>query len=157
MANERLCPEHVRRRLLCTEPAREDLVLPFNPLLHTSDDHLYYQTGRPVEIMLRAWASQNIEEMPRLRRWMFASFFSVAAKRRPDGRSRGLVRRPAHNKALLWTDHVVDGSPDPSTGATEGLLFTAGWPVAQPGKILSECLMSPVVFWCVVGLRHLDA
>ena len=91
IANDRLCPEHVRRRLLYIEPAREDLVLPFNPLLHTSDDHLYYQAGRAVEIMLRAWASQNIEEMPRLRRWMFASFFSVAAMGLPISACRWLL------------------------------------------------------------------
>lgn len=91
IANERLCPEHVRRRLLYIEPAREDLVLPFNPLIHSSDDHLYYQCGRAVEIMLRAWASQNIEEMPRLRRWMFASFFSVASMGLPISMCRWLL------------------------------------------------------------------
>lgn len=79
MASERLCPPHVRERLVYIEPAREDVVLPFNPLLHESDDHLYYQVGRAVEITLRAWASQNIEEMPRLRQWCFNSFFAVAA------------------------------------------------------------------------------
>jgi len=91
IANDRLCPEHVRRRLLYIEPAREGLVLPFNPLLHSSEDHLYYQCGRAVEIMLRAWASQNIEEMPRLRRWMFASFFSVAAMGLPISACRWLL------------------------------------------------------------------
>ncbi len=102
MANERLCPEHVRRRLLYIEPAREDLVLPFNPLLHTSEDHLYYQVGRAVEIVLRAWASQNITEMPRLRHWTFASFFSVAAMGLPISACRWLLRPGTdEHKALL--------------------------------------------------------
>lgn len=79
MASERLCPQHVRDRLVYIEPARDDIVLPFNPLLHEGDDHLYYQCGRTVEITLRAWLSQNIEEMPRLRQWCFNSFFAVAA------------------------------------------------------------------------------
>ena len=111
MANDRLCPNHVRRRLLYIEPAREDLVLPFNPLLHTSEDHLYYQVGRAVEIMLRAWASQNIEEMPRLRRWMFASFFSVASIGLPISASRWLLLpgTDEHRALLAKLPHELQG------------------------------------------------
>jgi hypothetical protein len=79
IANERLCPQHVRERLIYIEPARSQIVVPFNPLLHDSEDQLYFQVGRSVEVVLRAWASQNVEEMPRLRNWTFASFFAVAA------------------------------------------------------------------------------
>ena len=78
MASDRLCPQHVRDRLIYIEPAHNEVVLPFNPLLHDSEDHLYFQVGRAVEIVLRAWASQNLEEMPRLRHWTFASFFAAA-------------------------------------------------------------------------------
>lgn len=92
MANERLCPEHVRERLVYLEPAREGIVMPFNPLLHASNDHLYYQCGRAVEIVLRAWASQNIEEMPRLRQWTFACFFAAAAMGFPISACRYLLR-----------------------------------------------------------------
>jgi hypothetical protein len=79
IANDRLCPQHVRDRLVYIEPAKEGIVVPFNPLIHESDDHLYYQVGRAVEIILRAWASQDIAQMPRLRQWTFNSLFAVAA------------------------------------------------------------------------------
>lgn len=92
MASERLCPSHVRERLVYIEPARSDVVLPFNPLLYDSDDHLYYQVGRAVEIVLRAWASQNLDEMPRLRHWTFASFFAAAAMGFPIAACRYLLR-----------------------------------------------------------------
>lgn len=92
MANTRLCPQHVRDRLLYIEPARENVVLPFNPLLHDSTDHLYYRVGRAVEIVLRGWASQNIEEMPRLRRWCFNSFFAVAAMGLPIASCQYLLK-----------------------------------------------------------------
>ncbi|MFN0196156.1 MAG: FtsK/SpoIIIE domain-containing protein [Planctomycetaceae bacterium] len=102
MANERLCPPHVRERLVYIEPAREDVVLPFNPLVHDSDDHLYYQVGRAVEITLRAWASQNIEEMPRLRQWCFNSFFAVAAMGLPLSAAQYLLHpgSPEHEAVL---------------------------------------------------------
>ncbi len=102
IANDRLCPEHVRRRLVYIEPAREQFTLPFNPLLHTSEDHLYYQCGRAVEIVLRAWASQNIEEMPRLRHWSFAAFFSAARMGYPIAVCRYLLRPGTdEHRALL--------------------------------------------------------
>ncbi|MCA9095946.1 MAG: type IV secretory system conjugative DNA transfer family protein, partial [Planctomycetaceae bacterium] len=114
-ASERLCPSHVRDRLVYIEPSREDVVLPFNPLLHDSDDHLYYQVGRAVEITLRAWASQNLEEMPRLRQWCFNSFFAVAAMGLPLATAQYLLhpgsveheailkRIPARLK-LVWSE-----------------------------------------------------
>jgi hypothetical protein len=67
IAIPRLCPEHVRDRLLYVQPSLTDHVLPFNPLIYDSDDDLYYRVARTVEIVLRAWASQNIQDMPRLR------------------------------------------------------------------------------------------
>lgn len=92
IANERYCPEHVRRRLVYFEPARDESVLPFNPLLHGSEEQLYFQVGRAVEIVLRAWESQNISEMPRLRRWIFASFFSAASLGFPISSCRWLLQ-----------------------------------------------------------------
>ena len=102
IASRRYCPDHVRQRLVYIEPAREDVVLPFNPLIHSSQDHLYYQAGRAVEIVLRAWASQDIEQMPRLRLWTFNSFFAVAALGYPIAVCRFLLRpgTPEH-QALL--------------------------------------------------------
>lgn len=102
IATPRLCPEHVRERLLYIQPSVTDFVLPFNPLLHTSEDDLYYRVARTLEIVLRAWASQNIQEMPRLRTWTFASFFSAARMGYPLAACRYLLRPGSdENKAML--------------------------------------------------------
>ncbi len=91
MVSERLCPEHVRKRLLYIEPAREEFVLPFNPLLYGSEANQYYQIARAVDIILRGWASQNIQEMPRLRRWTFNSFTAASTKGYPIAICRYLL------------------------------------------------------------------
>ena len=58
--------------------AREDMILPFNPLLYDTISHGYYKVSRACECVLRAWSSQNIEEMPRLARWLFNSMWAAA-------------------------------------------------------------------------------
>ena len=78
IASERYCPEHVRRRYVCIEPSREDYVLPFNPLLYSSEANEYYQVERACDSVLRAWESQDISIMPRLRRWTFNAFLAAA-------------------------------------------------------------------------------
>jgi len=77
MASE-FCTEDVRRRLLYVEPAREDVVLGFNPLTFDTDSHAFYKVSLAAETVLRGWASQNLTEMPRLARWLFNSFFACA-------------------------------------------------------------------------------
>ncbi len=72
------CTEDVRRRLLYIEPAREDVVLGFNPLLHETPGHGFYKVSRATDIILRAWESVNIEAMPRLARWTFNAFWAAA-------------------------------------------------------------------------------
>ncbi len=96
------CPEEARQRLLYLEPAREELSIPFNPLLHFSEEHRYYQVGRAVEIVLRGWQSQNIQEMPRLRRWAFASFTAAAMLGFPIATCRWLLQPgvPEHKPYL---------------------------------------------------------
>ncbi|MBN8625042.1 MAG: type IV secretory system conjugative DNA transfer family protein [Planctomycetes bacterium] len=72
------CTDDVRRRLVYIEPAREDVVIGFNPLLHDTEAHAYYRVCQATELILRGWANQNIQEMPRLARWMFNSFYACA-------------------------------------------------------------------------------
>lgn len=72
------CPEDVRKRLIYIEPSREDVVMGFNPLLHESEAHGFYKVSRTSEIVLRGWSSQNLEEMPRLARWLFNAFWAAA-------------------------------------------------------------------------------
>jgi hypothetical protein len=78
MASEEFCSDYVRERLVYIQPSREDVVLPFNPLLYDTLDHGFYRIGRTTEIILRAWESTNIEAMPRLARWTFNAFWAVA-------------------------------------------------------------------------------
>jgi hypothetical protein len=72
------CTEDVRKRLLYVEPAREDVVLGFNPLVYTTDGEGFYKVSRATDIVLRAWESVNIEAMPRLARWTFNAFYAAA-------------------------------------------------------------------------------
>lgn len=77
MASE-FCTEDVRERLVYIEPAREDRVLGFNPLVYDTDAHGFYKVSRATDIVLRAWESVNLEAMPRLARWTFNAFWAVA-------------------------------------------------------------------------------
>jgi TraM recognition site of TraD and TraG len=72
------CTQDVRDRLLYIEPAREDVVIGFNPLLYDTQGHGYYKVSRGVEVILRGWASQNIQEMPRLAMWTYNAFWAAA-------------------------------------------------------------------------------
>lgn len=78
MASEQFCTEDVRERLVYIQPAREDIVLPFNPLTYETLAHGYFKVERATEIVLRAWESVNIEAMPRLARWTFNAFWAAA-------------------------------------------------------------------------------
>lgn len=72
------CPDRVRERVVYIEASREDVFLPFNPLLYSTPAHGYFKVNRATECILRAWASQNIEEMPRLARWVFNAMWAAA-------------------------------------------------------------------------------
>lgn len=102
MANTRYCPEGVRRRLLYIEPAREDVVLPFNPLIFESAAHEYYQVERTISLVLRAWESQELSAMPRLRKWCFNAFLAVARLQLPIAVCQYLLQPgSAEHDALL--------------------------------------------------------
>ena len=72
------CTEEVRDRLLYVEPAREDVVIGFNPLLYETLAEAYYRVSQASDIILKGWAAQNLAEMPRLSRWLFNSFIACA-------------------------------------------------------------------------------
>ena len=79
ISDEKFCPQHVRDRLVYFEPARGDVVSPFNPLHHTDESSRYYQVMRSVDIILRAWSAQNLAEQPRLLQWTYKAFAAAAA------------------------------------------------------------------------------
>jgi len=72
------CPQWVRDRLLYIESSRESETMPFNPLGHTTQAEGYFKVGRAVDCVLRGWTNQNLEEMPRLARWIHNAFWAVA-------------------------------------------------------------------------------
>lgn len=74
----RWCPQWVRERLVYIEGANERVVMPFNPLAYSSEAEGYYRVCRAADVILRAWANQNIEETPRLARWIFNAFYATA-------------------------------------------------------------------------------
>ncbi len=78
MASKEFCTQDVRSRVVYIQPAREDIVLPFNPLTYETLAHGYFKVERATEIVLRAWESVNIEAMPRLARWTFNAFWAAA-------------------------------------------------------------------------------
>lgn len=102
MANKRYCPSGVRKRLLYIEPAREDVVLPFNPLISESPAHEYYQVERAISLILRAWESQELAAMPRLRKWCFNAFLAVARLQLPIAVCQYLLQpgSPEHDALL---------------------------------------------------------
>ncbi|MBW3597609.1 MAG: type IV secretory system conjugative DNA transfer family protein, partial [Planctomycetes bacterium] len=72
------CPQWVRDRVIYIDASREDVIPTFNPLQFDTPAHGYFKTQRAGECILRAWASQNIEEMPRLARWTFNAMWAAA-------------------------------------------------------------------------------
>ena len=43
-----------------------------------SEGNLYYQTMRSVDIVLRAWAAQDVSQQPRLLQWTYKAFCAAA-------------------------------------------------------------------------------
>jgi hypothetical protein len=72
------CPAFVRERLVYIEPARDNVVIGFNPLLYDTEGHAFFKVSRASEIILRGWASQDLQQMPRLARWLFNCFYACA-------------------------------------------------------------------------------
>ena len=102
MANKRDCPKSVRDRLLYLEPAREEVVMTFNPLISFSPANEFYKVERAVSLIQRAWEGQDLSAMPRLRRWCFNSFLALARLGLPIAMSQYLLHPGSHeHKALL--------------------------------------------------------
>ena len=102
IAHPRFCPEYVRQRLVYIEPADERYVMPFNPLTHTSEANRYYQTMRSVDIVLRAWAAQDVSQQPRLLQWTYKAFCAAAMLGYPIAMCRYLLHpgQPEHEAIL---------------------------------------------------------
>lgn len=79
IAHPSLSTPFVRNRLVYIEPARTDVVMPFNPLRFYDEHDLYYRTGRTSDVMLRSGRSTDMTLMLRLRRWLYNCFYSMGA------------------------------------------------------------------------------
>jgi hypothetical protein len=123
MAHPKLCPEFVRERLVYVEPAAhgQELIVSINPLNHyNNQDELYFSTGQTVEVVQRAWESQQTESMPLFRLWMFNALFSVATMGLPPAAAEFLIRPGSdqHSELIkqmpsnlqgLWTEIMKAG------------------------------------------------
>lgn len=124
------CPEHVRRRLVYIEPANEDVVTPFNPLTFTSEANFYYQVARAVDLVLRAWAAQDLGEQPRLMQWSYKAMCACAAMGFPLSMSRYLLHPGTQeHKAIL------ERIPDEIRHHWEQILTAKG---GEPTRILES-------------------
>ncbi len=91
-AHPTMCTDELRSRLLYIAPKKVDTILPFNPLTFNNDDELFYNTGRAVEVIQRAWSSQNTDAMPRFKQWLTNAFLSTAAMHYPPAMAEFLLR-----------------------------------------------------------------
>lgn len=91
IAHPRYCPDHVRDRLVYIEPANEEYLTPFNPLTFSTEGQRYYQTMRSVDIVLRAWAAQDVSQQPRLLQWTYKAFCAAAMMGLPIAMCRYLL------------------------------------------------------------------
>jgi len=100
--SSRFCTQQVRDRLVYVEPARQDVVLGFNPLLHDDDGQAFFRVNRAADIILRGWASQNLQEMPRLSRWLMNTFLfcSLTALTIADSIHLVMPGSPYHTQLL---------------------------------------------------------
>lgn len=101
IAHPRYSTDDVRDRLVYIQPSREDVVLPFNPLIHTSDSNRYYQVMRTMDIVLRAWDAQDLAQQPRLANWLFNAFYSAAAVGIPIAMCEHLLRPESREHELI--------------------------------------------------------
>lgn len=95
------CPQHVRDRLVYIEAARDEFVMPFNPLNACVDDNRYYHVARAVDLILRAWTAQNLAEQPRLMQWSYKAMTAMAAMKFPIAISRFLLHPGSDEHAAL--------------------------------------------------------
>ena len=91
IAHPVFCTRRVRERLVYIEPAREDVVMSFNPLNFTTPANRYYQTMRAVDLVLRGWAAQDVSQQPRLLQWTFKAFCAAATMGLPISMCQHLV------------------------------------------------------------------
>jgi hypothetical protein len=61
-------------------------------LTFNNDDELFYNTGRAVEVIQRAWSSQDTDSMPRFKQWLTNAFLSTAAMNYPPAMAEFLLR-----------------------------------------------------------------
>ncbi|MBI1312134.1 DUF87 domain-containing protein [bacterium] len=96
------CNDYVRDRLVYFEAANEDYILPFNPLTYTTEGSRYYQTMRSVDIVLRAWAAQDVTQQPRLLQWTYKAFCAAAQMGMPIAMCEHLLHpgTPEHTAIL---------------------------------------------------------
>lgn len=94
--------EGVRKRLQYIEPAREDVVMPFNTLIYETPVREHCDVKRTSSLILSAWENLELSTIRRLRKGFFVAFLSVARLKRSIAISEYLLQRgSAKHNALL--------------------------------------------------------
>ena len=78
IAHPKFCTQEVRDRLLYIEPAEDTVIMPFNPIEDVTPRNRYFKTMRTVDLVLRAWAAQDVRDQPRLLQWTYKAFCTAA-------------------------------------------------------------------------------
>lgn len=116
----------VRDKIILFNPAREDFVVGYDPL-HRSSKDISHQVDSMVTACCRVWGAKNMDETPRLKRWLRNIFFTLIDK----------------NLTLVEAQYLVD----PADGAMRDIITTGlGEPfVAAQWDNLSD--LSPTRFY----------
>lgn len=102
LAHPTFCTQEVRDRLLYIEPAEDSVIMPFNPIEHINRRNRYYRIMRTVDLVLRAWAAQEVREQPRLLQWTYKAFCTAAELKFPISLCQHLLHDDSpYHKVLL--------------------------------------------------------
>ncbi|MCA9129707.1 MAG: DUF87 domain-containing protein [Planctomycetales bacterium] len=121
-----LCPESVRKRFVYIEPANTDYVMPFNSLQYSDEDDLNYRAWRMSACFMRSGRTIDSESQPRLARWLYNSFSTIAALGYPPAAAQFLttpgtaqhntiVSQMPEKYRLRWADVFAGGVRDRMT------------------------------------------
>ena len=102
IAHPTFCTQEVRDRLLYIEPAEDSVIMPFNPIEGVTERDRYYKTMRTVDLVLRAWAAQDVRDQPRLLQWTYKAFCTAAQLQFPIALCQHLLHPGSqYHKAIL--------------------------------------------------------
>ena len=102
IADERYCSDSVRERLVYFEPANTDYTTTIQTLDYSSRQNQDYQVARAMELLMRGFDTQDLQSMPRLRRFLYQAVFDISQLGLPLSIAQYLLQpRTDENNSLL--------------------------------------------------------